>query len=50
MKTLSAELLEEFDRPVGLSPVIDVDTQSPVNPLDVIERIRAHWPDLSESP
>jgi predicted kinase len=50
MKTLSAELLEEFDRPVGLSPVIDFDTQSPVNPLDVIERIRAHWPDLSESP
>jgi predicted kinase len=48
MKTLSAELLEEFDRPVGLSPVIDIDTESPVNPLDVIERIRAHWPDLSE--
>ena len=48
MKTLSAELLEEFDRPVALSPVIDVDTESPVNPLDVIERIRAHWPDLSE--
>ena len=48
MKTLSAELLEEFDRPVALSPVIDVDTESPVNPLDVIERIRAYWPDLSE--
>jgi predicted kinase len=48
MKTLSAELLEEFDRPVGLSPVIDVDTECPVNPVDVVERIRAHWPDLSE--
>jgi predicted kinase len=48
MKTLSAELMEEFDRPVALSPVIDVDTERPVNPLDVVERIRAHWPDLSE--
>jgi predicted kinase len=48
MKTLSAELMEEFDRPVGLSPVIDVNTEYPVNPLDVVERIRAHWPDLSE--
>jgi predicted kinase len=46
MKIISAELLEEFDRPVGLSPVIDVDTECPVNPLDVVERIRAHWPDL----
>jgi predicted kinase len=46
MKTLSAELLEEFDRPVGLSPVIDVDTERPVNPLEVVGRIREHWPDL----
>lgn len=46
MKILSAELLGEFDRPVGLSPVIDVDTECPVDPLDVVERIRAHWPDL----
>ncbi len=46
MKTITAESLEEFDRPVGLCPVIDVDTESPVNPLDVVERIRAHWPDV----
>jgi predicted kinase len=48
MKTLSAELLEEFDRPVGLCPVIDVDTECPVDPLEVADRIRRHWPDLSD--
>jgi len=29
MKIISAELLEEFDRPIGLCPVIDVDTGCP---------------------
>lgn len=47
MKTMSAELLQEFDRPIGLCPVIDVDTERPVNPLDVADRIRRYWPDLS---
>ncbi|MGA9718308.1 MAG: AAA family ATPase [Acidobacteriaceae bacterium] len=47
MKTMSAGLLEEFDRPFGLCPVIDVDTEHPVDPADVIEHIRRHWPDLS---
>ena len=47
MKTISAELLEEFDRPVGLCPVIDVDTERPVDPLEIIERIRGHWSDRS---
>jgi predicted kinase len=46
MQTLSAELLEEFDRPVGLCPVIDVNTECPVDPLAIVERIRQHWPDL----
>ena len=46
MKTLSAELLEEFDRPVGLCPVIDVDTENPVDPAEVVNRIREHWTDL----
>ena len=48
MKTLSAELLKEFDRPVGLCPVIDVDTELPVDPAEVAARIRRHWPDLVE--
>ena len=47
MKTITAELLEEFDRPVGLCPVIDVDTESLVDPQEIIERIREHWPDVS---
>jgi predicted kinase len=46
MKTLSTELLEEFDRPVGLCPVIDIDTEYPVDPVEVVKRIREHWPDL----
>ena len=47
MKTMSAGLLEEFDRPFGLCPVIDVDTEHPVDPADVIKHICGHLPDLS---
>ena len=46
MKTMSGGLLEEFDRPFGLCQVIDVDTEHPIDPADVIELIRRHWPDL----
>lgn len=45
IKSMSVELLKEYDRPVGLCPVIDVDTERPVDPLDVADRIRKHWPD-----
>jgi predicted kinase len=48
MKTLSAELLKEFDRPLALCPVIDVDTEFPVDPVEVVAHIRRHWPDLPE--
>jgi predicted kinase len=48
MKTVSAELLSEFDRPFGLCPVIDVDTEHPVDPADIVGRIRRHWTDLPE--
>ena len=47
MKVMSVELLEEYDRPVGLCPVIDVDTEGPVDALAVADRIRQHWPDVS---
>lgn len=47
IKVMSVELLQEYDRPVGVCPVIDVDTESPVNPLEIAERIRQRWPDLS---
>jgi predicted kinase len=46
MKVISAELLAEFDRPFGLCPVIDVDTEHPVDPLEVAYNIRKHWADL----
>jgi predicted kinase len=46
MKIISAELLEEFDRPVGLCPVIDVDTERPVSPQEVANRVRQYWPDV----
>jgi predicted kinase len=48
MKAMSVDLLKEYGRPVGLCPVIDVDTEGPVNPLEIAGRIRQHWPDLSE--
>lgn len=47
MKIISAELLEEFDRPIGLGPVIDVDTERPVDALAVAARVRRHWPDVA---
>jgi predicted kinase len=48
IKTMSVELLEEYGQPVGLCPVIDVETERPVHAMEVAERIRQHWPDLSE--
>jgi predicted kinase len=48
MKVMSVELLQEYNRPVGLCPVIDVDTEFPVDPVEVVARIRRYWPDLPE--
>jgi predicted kinase len=47
MKAMSVELLEEYDRPIGLCPVIDVDTECPVDALAVADRIRQHRLDVS---
>jgi predicted kinase len=46
MKAISAALLAEFDRPFELCPVIDVDTEHPVDPCEVAHSIRKHWADL----
>ena len=46
MKSISAEMLREYDRPFGLCPVIDVDTDRPIDPKEIAEGIRQHWPDL----
>jgi predicted kinase len=48
IRVMSIELLQEYDRPVGLCPVIDVDTERPVDAMEVADRIRRHWPGLSE--
>jgi predicted kinase len=47
MKTMPVELMEEYDGPIGLCPVIDVDTERPVDALAVADLIRGHWPDVS---
>ena len=48
MKEMSVALLQEYDRPIGVCPAIEVDTEIPVSPLEVAQRIRGHWPDLPE--
>ncbi len=50
MKMMPVDLFEEYDRPIGLCPVIPVDTNHEVNVQDVVQRIREHWPDLAEFP
>jgi predicted kinase len=49
MKCISPEMLREYDRPFGMYPVIDVDTERDVGPADVVARICRHWPDLTSS-
>ena len=49
MKVMAVELLEEYERPIGLCPVIDVDTELQVDPQEVANRIRQQWADVSDS-
>lgn len=46
IRTMSVAFLEEYDRPVGLCPIIDVDTERPVDALAVADRIGQHWSDV----
>jgi hypothetical protein len=46
VKSMSAEAMQEYDRPFGLCPVIDVDTENPVDPVEIAKRVGGHWPDL----
>jgi predicted kinase len=46
MKSISAEMLREYDQPFKLCPVIDVNTERPVDPAEIAGRICGHWPDL----
>ena len=46
MKIMPVDMLEEYDRPIGLCPVIPVNTEDPVSVPEIMHRIREHWPDL----
>ena len=46
VKSLPAESMREYGQPFGLCPVIEVDTERPVDIAELAERIRRLWPDL----
>ncbi len=43
LKSLSPEMLSEYDGPVGIGTVITIDTTRPVNTEDLVRRIQAAW-------
>ncbi len=45
LKSLSPELLAEYDGPVGIGTVITIDTARPVSTEDLVRRIQAAWSD-----
>jgi len=45
LKSLSMEMLAEYDRPVAACPVIEVDTTQPVDIPRLVEKVREHWSD-----
>jgi hypothetical protein len=47
VKSLSAEAMREYDAPFGLSPVIEVNTERPVDVAEVVGQIRKYWPGLA---
>lgn len=46
VKSLSADAMREYDRPFGLCPVIEVDTELPVDTAEIVRQIGGYWPDL----
>lgn len=46
IKSLSADAMREYDRPFGLCPVIEVNTELPVDTAEIVRQIRGYWPDL----
>jgi len=45
LKSLSPELLSEYDGPVGIGTVISIDTTRPVSTEDLVRRIQEAWSD-----
>lgn len=46
VKELTEETYRESQAPFGLGPLIEVDTTAPVDLTKLLERVRAHWPDV----
>ena len=45
ISTLTADNLEEFDRPVGIGKVIEVDTSKPVDIKALLRKLQEAWQD-----
>jgi predicted kinase len=43
LKSLSPELLTEYDQPVGIGTLVRVDTSCPVDTRELVRRIREAW-------
>jgi predicted kinase len=44
--SLSIDAMREYDQPFGLCPVIEVETELPLDMAEIVRRIRGYWPDL----
>jgi predicted kinase len=45
--TMSAAMVAEYDQPIGLCPVIPIDTTGRVAVAEVLDQIRRAWPEIS---
>jgi predicted kinase len=46
LRTMSAAMVAEYDQPMRVCPVIEVDTETPVQIGLILQAIRKHWPDV----
>jgi predicted kinase len=46
LRTASTALLAEFDQPFRLGPVIEINTNLPVEIEELRGRVRVHWPEI----
>ena len=46
VKSLSLDAMRAYDQPFGLCPVIEADTERPLDTAEIVRQIRGYWPDL----
>jgi predicted kinase len=46
VKSLSLDAMREYEQPFGLCPVIEVNTERPLDTAEIAARVWRHWPDL----